>query len=144
MGKLIIIRFISTYFSILFPYFQFLCLKAQNTWDQFTKILLYTYKSNIWVYKHTYDIAYHSSELGRVFLTTCNTIIQDCNGIREDAKRKREILIRSRYIIHKVFHTCIAMVPHIVVLKSCDSLHIVFIMFLNSILLFPIYDQVIW
>ena len=73
------------------------------------KIFTYTYKSNIWVYKHTYDIAYHSSELGRVFLTTCNTIIQDCNGIREDAKRKREILIRSRYIIHKVFHTWIPM-----------------------------------
>ena len=81
------------------------------------KNFMYTYKSNIWVYKHTYDIAYHSSELGRVFLTTCNTIIQDCNGIREDAKRKREILIRSRYIIHKVFHTCIPMVPRIVVLN---------------------------
>ena len=108
------------------------------------KNFMYTYKSNIWVYKHTYDIAYHSSELGRVFLTTCNTIIQDCNGIREDAKRKREILIRSRYIIHKVFHTCIPMVPHIVVLKSWDSLHIVFIIFLDPIILFPIYDQVIW
>ena len=105
------------------------------------KNFMYTYKSNIWVYKHTYDIAYHSSELGRVFLTTCNTIIQDCNGIREDAKRKREILIRSRYIIHKVFHTCIPMVPRIVVLKSCDSLHIFFIISLNSIILFPIYEK---
>ena len=77
------------------------------------KCIMYLYQCNhicnIWVYKHTYDIAYHSSELGRVFLTTCNTIIQDCNGIREDAKRKREILIRSRYIIHKVFHTWIPM-----------------------------------
>ena len=32
-------------------------------------------------------------------------------------------------------------VPRIVVLKPCDSLHIVFIIFLNPIILFPLYDQ---